>query len=207
MIKLTIWGRPNSSNVAKVMWAVAELGVPCRRIDIGGPFGGTRDPVYRKLNPNGTIPTLEDDGFALWESNAIVRYLAARYGAGTLCPADDQARAGADRWMDWASTTVAPAMDRLRSAYRKPAEARDEAEIQAALQATADVWAIADEAVAEDGFMAGPLLTMADIALGPLLHRWHLVPLDRPALPRLTALYDRLLAREAFAEHVAKAVS
>jgi glutathione S-transferase len=94
---LTIWGRPNSSYVAKVMWAVAELGAPCHRIDIGGSFGGTREPAYLKLNPNGTIPTLEDDGFVLWESNAIVRYLAARYGEGTLCPVDARARADADR--------------------------------------------------------------------------------------------------------------
>lgn len=205
---LTIWGRPNSSNVAKVMWAIAELGLPCQRIDVGGPFGRTREPAYLALNPNATIPTLEEDGFALWESNAIVRYLASHHGIGTLCPVDPQARAIADQWMDWASTTVGPAMDRLRSAYRKPNADVDQAEVGAALAAAGRVWAIADTGIGRSGgYLAGDRLSMADIALGALLHRWHLVPLDRPALPHVDALYKRLCSRDGFVRHVTHVVS
>src|SRR4029450_3728848 len=89
MIK--IWGRNTSVNVQKVMWAVGELGLPHERIYCGGPFGKTREPAYLAMNPNGLVPTLEDGDFLLWESNSIVRYLAARYGAGTLEPKDLQA--------------------------------------------------------------------------------------------------------------------
>lgn len=205
---LTIWGRPNSSNVAKVMWATAELGIACTRIDVGGPFGRTREPAYLAMNPNATIPTLEEDGFVLWESNAIVRYLAARHGAGTLCPADPQARAVADQWMDWASTTVGPAMDRLRSAYRKPDAEQDRGEVAAALAAAGRVWAIADAAIGRSGgFLAGDRLTTADIALGALLHRWHLVPLERPSLPHVDGLYRGLCGRDGFLRHVVQVVA
>lgn len=205
---LTIWGRPNSSNVAKVMWATAELGIACTRIDVGGPFGRTREPAYLTMNPNATIPTLEEDGFVLWESNAIVRYLASRHGIGTLCPADPQARAVADQWMDWASTTVGPAMDRLRSAYRKPDAELDREAVAAALAAAGRVWAIADAAIGRSGgYLAGDRLTMADIALGALLHRWHLVPLERPALPHVEALYLGLCGRDGFLRHVVQVVA
>src|SRR4051794_34663975 len=106
---LKIWGRKTSSNVQKVMWAVGELGLPAERVDIGGPFGGNREPAYLALNPNGLIPTLEDAGFIIWESNAIVRYLASRYGPGRLEPAEHHARALANQWMDWQLSVVAPA--------------------------------------------------------------------------------------------------
>jgi len=115
---LKVWGRANSSNVAKVMWAIAELELAHERIDIGGEFGGTGEPSYRRLNPTGRIPTIEDDTFVLWESNAIVRYLAAKVGHDVLWPAKLQLRADADRWMDWASTSLAEAIDNLRMALR-----------------------------------------------------------------------------------------
>ena len=109
MIK--IWGRNTSSNVQKVMWAVGEIGLPHERIDIGGPFGKNREPAYLAKNPNGLVPTLEEeDGFLLWESNSIVRYLAAKHRAGVLEPADAHARARANAWMDWQLSVVAPAI-------------------------------------------------------------------------------------------------
>src|SRR5207249_2424198 len=108
---LKIWGRTTSINVQKAMWAVGELKLPHERIDIGGPFGKNNEPAYLAMNPNALVPTLEeDDGFILWESNSIVRYLAAKYGAGTLEPADLRARASASRWMDWQLTVCAPAI-------------------------------------------------------------------------------------------------
>src|SRR5215468_538274 len=105
MIK--IWGRNNSINVQKVMWAVGELKLPHERIDIGGPFGRNKEPPYLAMNPNGVVPTLEeDDGFILWESNSIVRYLASRHGVGTLEPSDLRIRSSAQRWMDWNLTVT-----------------------------------------------------------------------------------------------------
>src|SRR6266511_1613808 len=108
---LKIWGRNTSSNVQKVMWAVGELGLAHERIDIGGAFGKNKEPAYLAMNPNGLVPTLEDDdGFLLWESNSVVRYLAAKHGAGTLEPAEAKARALASQWMDWQLSVVAPAI-------------------------------------------------------------------------------------------------
>src|SRR5215468_8938905 len=103
---LKIWGRNTSVNVQKVMWAVGELGLPHERVDVGGAFGKNREPPYLAMNPNGLVPTLEDGDFLLWESNSIVRYLAAKYGAGTLEPADLPARARASSWMDWQLTVA-----------------------------------------------------------------------------------------------------
>ena len=107
---LKLWGRVNSINVQKVLWALEELRVPCERTDAGLQFGVVNDPFYRKMNPNGRVPTIDDDGFVLWESNAIVRYLCAKHGAGSLWPNDLRRRADSDRWMDWATSTVQPAI-------------------------------------------------------------------------------------------------
>src|ERR1700691_4714939 len=108
MIK--IWGRKTSSNVQKVMWAIGELGLPHERIDVGGAFGKNREPAYLAMNPNGLVPTLEEeDGYLLWESNSIIRYLAARHG-GPLQPAHPKTRALASQWMDWQLSVFGPAI-------------------------------------------------------------------------------------------------
>src|SRR4028119_2075997 len=93
---ITIWGRKNSVNVQKVLWCCDELELPYERVDAGGTFGGTQEPEYLAMNPTGLIPTIRDDGFTLWESNTIVRYLAAKYGTGSLWPEDPVARAPAE---------------------------------------------------------------------------------------------------------------
>lgn len=196
---LKIWGRANSSNVAKVMWAVAELDLTHERIDIGGPFGGTREPAYLRLNPTGLIPTIEDDGFVLWESNAIVRYLAAKSGNDRLWPATLQQRASADRWMDWASTSLADVIDRLRKAYRQPAETRDDVSVQMALTVATEVVGIVDQVLSTSPFVVGGTLTVGDIGLGPLLHRWMLVPLEKPHLAGVVDWYERMTQRPGFA--------
>src|SRR5258708_18510526 len=107
---LRVWGRVNSINVQKVLWVLEELRVPYERLDAGMAFGVVNDPFYVKMNPNSRVPTIYDDGFVLWESNAIVRYLAAKHGAGSLCPSDPKRRADSDRWMDWASNHIGPAI-------------------------------------------------------------------------------------------------
>src|ERR1700722_17747461 len=105
------WGRNTSSNVQKVMWAVGEMGLPHERIDIGGAFGKNREAAYLAMNPNGLVPTLEEeDGFQLWESNSIVRYLGAKHKATVIEPADLRIRANASKWMDWQLSVLGPAI-------------------------------------------------------------------------------------------------
>ena len=97
---LKIWGRVNSINVQKVMWAVAELKIPHERVDAGMAFGVVNTPEYRTMNPNGRVPTIDYDGFVLWESNTIVRYLYAKHGPSRTF---EQGYA-AEKWMDWTTS-------------------------------------------------------------------------------------------------------
>ena len=110
---LKIYGRKTSSNVQKVLWCCDEIGLAFEREDIGGEFGGNKTPEYLALNPNGLVPTIDDGGFILWESNSCVRYLAAKYGKGKLWPVDLQVAASASRWMDWQLSTVNPPVGTL----------------------------------------------------------------------------------------------
>lgn len=206
---LKIWGRASSVNVQKVLWAAEELGLAYERIDLGGPFGGTDDPAYRAKNPNGLVPTIEDDGpdggtVVLWESNAIVRYLAARYGSGSLWPEDPAARALSDRWMDWALTVLGPDMRTLFWGFvRDPVHADVGAMLRAA-DAAARAWSLLDAHLAATGrdFIAGDALTTGDIPAGCFLQRWLSFPLDRPDLPRLAAWHERLAQRPGYRRHV-----
>ena len=135
---LKIWGRANSMCVQKVLWCCGEAGIPFERVDIGGRFGGNDSPEYRALNPNGVIPTVDDDGFVLWESNSIVRYLASKHDAGNLWPVDAVERADAERWMDWQLSTVYPHMPTIfLGLIRTPPEKRDLAAIEAAIERVA----------------------------------------------------------------------
>ena len=202
---LTVWGRKNSINVQKVMWTIGELGLDHERKDLGGPFGGLDTPSYGALNPNRRVPTLVDaDGTTVWESNSIVRYLAARYGAGGLWPDEPSARALADRWLDWMQTTLLPhMMPVFMGLIRTPAEQRDMTRIEHHAAAMGDTWRIVDSHLANSaGFMAGSTLTMGDIALGAACYRYHALDIDRPALPGISAWYERLREREPFRTHV-----
>ena len=165
MIK--IWGRNTSVNVQKVMWALGELGLPHERIDVGGTFGKNNEPAYLAMNPNGLVPTLEEDGFLLWESNSIVRYLAAKYGAGTLEPADLRARARASSWMDWQLTVAAPALTPVFwGLIRTPPDKRDPTAIEAGKVKTMAAMKILDGQLAKTAFVAGDALSMGDIPVG-----------------------------------------
>jgi glutathione S-transferase len=200
---LKILGRNNSSNVQKVMWCCGELGLKVDRADIGGPFGKNREPEYLALNPNGLVPTMDDDGFILWESNAIVRYLAAKHGTGTLWPADLRHRADADRWMDWQMGTVAPAITPMfLGLYRTPPDKRDPAAIEASRVKTGEVLKILDAHLAKSPYVGGDTLTMGDIPLGIMGYRWFNFPIERPEMKNLRAWYDRLTQRTAFRQHV-----
>ncbi|MGI8910854.1 MAG: glutathione S-transferase family protein [Rubrobacteraceae bacterium] len=203
MSALQIWGRANSINVQKVLWCCDELGLEYERIDAGGPFGRTRDPEYLAMNPNGLVPTISDDGFTLWESNAIVRYLAAKHGVGTLCPEDLRERADADRWMDWQLGTIWAAMRPVfLGLVRTPPEERDEAAIEEGRQRTIEAWDILETHMEGRDHALGDRFTMADIPLGVSIYRWFQLPIERPAIPNLEAYHERLAERPAFRERV-----
>jgi glutathione S-transferase len=198
-----IWGRANSINVQKALWCADELGLSYERIDVGGAFGGNHEPAYLAMNPNGLVPTLEEDGFALWESNAIVRYLASSHGAGSLCPSNPQARADVERWMDWQITTLQQGMTTVFwGLVRTQPEKRDLAAIEAARQSLCGLWARLDRHLADRAFVGGSEFTMGDIPVGCMAYRWLNLPLQRNDLPHLQAWYERLATRPAYRKNV-----
>lgn len=196
---LKILGRANSANVQKVLWACEEMGVPFEREDFGGAFGRTKDADYVALNPNSVVPTLVDGDFVLWESNACVRYLAAKHGSGGLCPIDPRDYADADRWMDWQQTTVLPFMTPIFwGLVRTPEAERDIEAIEANRQRGVAVYAILDDRLAGRDFIMGDRLTMADIPVGIQVYRWLTLVEDRPAMPNLEAWFARCRATAGF---------
>jgi glutathione S-transferase len=200
---LEIWGRKNSLNVQKVLWCCEELEIPFRRRDAGGLFGGTNEDEYLVRNPTGLVPTISDEGFTLWESNAIVRYLSAKQGTGTLWPEDPAERALADKWMDYQLGTLFPAFkDALLGLVRTPLEQREPPKIEASVRATADVLAVLDAHLRENEYVAGASLTMGEIALGSTVYRWLELDIQRPDLPALEAWHTRLAARPAYQKTV-----
>lgn len=201
---LRILGRPNSVNVQKVMWLVGELGLEHERLDVGGAFGGNDTPDYLRKNPNGRVPTLEDGDTIIWESNAIVRYLAEKFGHATdWYPADMADRGRANMWMDWYLTTLHPPMTTVFwTLIRTPEPERDMVALNAALKQAAEAWTILDDHLSRQDFVLGDTLTMGDIPVGCSAYRWHTMDIDRPDLPNLRAFYDRLNIRPAFQKHV-----
>lgn len=199
---ITVWGRLNSINVQKVIWALEETGVTYEHVPLGGKFGGLDDPAYRAMNPNGKVPTLRDGDLTMWESHAIVRYLAATYGKG-LWLADPKARAIADQWTDWTATTFQPAwIDVFWLFVRTPAAQHDKVAIGKALAASFNAYGILDRRLATTPFLAGDALTYADIVAGVSMYRWMTMEIQRPELPHLAAWYERLTARPAFQKAV-----
>jgi glutathione S-transferase len=203
-VLLKIYGTIVSSNVQKVLWCCAEIGVPFERLDIVETFGAQRAPGYLALNPNGLMPTIDDDGFILWESNAIVRYLCAKHSLGRLCPSSLAERADAERWMDWQQTSLAPQMGPLfRALLRNPREELPADRLAVAMQKAGDLWRMLDARLASHEYVCGASLTMADLALGNAVHRWYKFAIEHPDLPHLRAWYDRLCERPAYRTHVA----
>ncbi len=201
---LKIWGRKTSVNVQKVMWAVGELGLTHERIDAGGPFGGLDTPEFGKLNPNRLVPVIEDDGFVLWESHAIVRYLAAAHGQGRLGAADERQRALADQWMEWADTRlyddIIPTI--FLGLIRTPAQDRNIAAIEAAAKRVGERLAILNAQLAGRTYILGDQPTAADIGCGSLMYRYFTLDIPRPRLGNVEAWYQRLTERRAYQDHV-----
>ena len=201
---LKILGRSSSINVQKVMWCAAELGAEVERIDIGGKYGGNDSAVYLAKNPNGLVPTMEDGQVVLWESNTIVRYLAETRATPPWFATDAAGRALASQWMDWYLTRMHPPMTVIfMGKVRTAPEDRDrDAEKKAAEQA-GRMWRLVDAQLEKHDFITGDEPTIGDIPIGCSVNRWHLLDVDRPALPRLQAYYQRLKERPAYRQHVA----
>lgn len=201
---LTIYGRRSSSNVQKVMWLAGELALAHAHVAVGGDHGGLTDPAFLAMNPNGRIPTIRDGDVVVWESHAILRYLAATYGRGVFWSNDPAEQSRADRWLDWAQTSWQPSFvdGVFWGWYRTPEAERDEEAIAIATQRCASCMRLLDQVLADQPYLAGDALTLADIAIGTTLYRYFALDIERPAVAHVEAWRNRLQARPAYREHV-----
>ncbi|MDX2156547.1 MAG: glutathione S-transferase family protein [Hyphomicrobiaceae bacterium] len=200
---LTIYGNDHSSCAQKVLWCAEELGLAYTLIEKGGSFGGLDDPEYVRLNPNRLIPTIVDDGLVLWESSAILCHLSAKYGQGSLYPADPRPRGEAYKWVFWQSGTVRSAIMPLYMQWRvwKPAYRHLE-ELERLRRAMEPVWRIVESHLSSNRWLAGDSFSMADIPMGIMAHWWYSFPIDHFELPHMGAWHARLLERPAFRKTV-----
>lgn len=201
---ITLYGRATSCHVQLVMWTLAELSLPVRRLDYGHVHGGTDTPEYRAMNPSGLVPTLTDGDLVLWESGAILRYLGARYGDAGFWPSDPAERASLDVWAEWCKSAFGTAFLRevFHPIFRKsPSQVPPEAAERggAAMMAPARMLS---ERIGNGPWIGGEVFSFADIMAGFMLYRYFTVDVPRADLPPLAAYYDRLCARPAYAEHV-----
>jgi glutathione S-transferase len=203
MTDITLWGRLNSANVQKAVWALEELGLAYAHVPLGGSHKGLDDSAYLAMNPNGLVPTLRDGDLVVWESHAVVRYLGAAYGSGSLFPLDPGARAVVDQWTDWTATTFQPAwISVFWLLVRTPAAQHDKVAIEKAINASIRCYQILDHRLGQVLYLGGESLTYADIVAGASMYRWVTMPIDRPAMPNLEAWYARLNERAAFRKAV-----
>lgn len=203
---LKIWGRTSSSNVQKVLWAASELGLEFERIDAGGHFGIVDMPEYKAMNPMGRVPTIEDDGFVLWESNAILRYLAQAHGdRSEAVPQDMREWALCHQWIDWQVSALVPTFPQVMRQFRAAEAERDQALIDRNVAALEEKWTILDAELAGRPYLVGNRFTIADIPAGVWVVRRYRLDLVRRKLPALDAWFERLKERPAYREHVLEA--
>jgi glutathione S-transferase len=201
---LKVWGRRSSFNVQKVMWLVGELELVHEHIDAGGKFGGLDAPAFLAMNPHGRVPVIADGDATVWESHAILRYLAARHGAGPFWSDDPVARARVDGWMDWSQTSLQPdfLVGVFWGFYRTPEDKRNWQAIRASLARFVRHFEKLDRLLEGRPFLLGEALTLADITAGTSLHRYFELQIERPALPQVERWYRSLARRAAYREHV-----
>ena len=200
---LRIWGRTNSINVMKVLWCCEELELEYERTDAGMQFGIVDEPSFLAMNPNGRIPVIEDNNLILWESNAIVRYLAEKYGAGSLYPGQLAQRAQAGQWMDWQQTTLSPPLTTVFWALVREVPAQpNPAQLSATIESLDRLWSIVDQQLSEKDYIIGAQFSMADIPLGAAAWRWFSLAIERPSVPNVEAWHERLKLRTGFKNHV-----
>ena len=200
---LKVYGRKNSINVQKVMWIVGELDLAYERLDIGGNFGQNDQDWYLAMNPMGRVPVLDDEGYVLWESHTIVRYLVRQYGEGAWYPGDVKACGNVDKWMDWKIGFLQPA---LHAAFwgliRTPEADRDMSAIRNSSAESAKLLGILDSHLQGQDYIAGEAISIADVPLGALTYRWYGLDVEHPDYQNLRAWYERLCERPAYQEHV-----
>jgi glutathione S-transferase len=213
---LRLWGRPTSTRTLKVLWTLSEIGLEFEFILASAtmgpngsvyrghrPHGVVGEPAYRAMNPNGTVPTLDDDGFILWESNVIVRYLATKYAPTLLYGDDLQIFARAAQWMDWDNNHLMGGQHTLvMQLVRLPAQARDTRELESACNDQITAFRVIDEELGRSRFIAGDHFSMGDIPIGVHAHRWHLYDIERPPMANLARWYAEICQRRAFRHSV-----
>tara|TARA_R110002012_G_scaffold89940_1_gene220185 strand:- start:7762 stop:8388 length:627 start_codon:yes stop_codon:yes gene_type:complete len=198
---ITLWGRNNSTNVKKVLWVLSELELPFEQVQAGREHGVNDTPEYLAMNPNGLVPLLKDDttNSVLWESNTIIRYLAAQYGQGKLWIADPVARAQAEKWMDWANSTLSPAHRVILMGYiRTPEAQRDSATIEAGMQACEKLFELMDNALAEQAYFSGNTFGLGDISVAPFIYNLWNVGLNWQPRPHLERWYQQIAERPSY---------
>jgi glutathione S-transferase len=211
-----IWGRPTSSCTERVLWALVEIGLPYEltlsslmmgpdgHVSKGGkPYGVIDTPKFLAMNPNGTVPVIDDEGVILWDSNAILAYLALQHAPEKLYLGDVKTFALATQWMCWANERLEPPLHTLvMELYRLPQSQRDSAAAEAARKAMLRPLEILDEHLAGQPYVASESFTIGDIPAGVAYHRWLMFDLERPEFPHIDAWHERLSGREGFRQHV-----
>jgi glutathione S-transferase len=200
---LEIWGRRSAYNVQKVLWAIAELGLPHQHINAGGSAGGLDTPEFLANNPHGRIPVVQDGEITIWESHSILRYLGARYDDGSLWPADPAERSLADRWMDWTLVTQGPTfMQLFWGYYRTPDDKRNARRIAAAEHGCAENYRLLDQHLADHRYLAGERFTLGDVPAATSLYRYFEMGVTPPKIPNVRRWYADLAERPAYREHI-----
>jgi glutathione S-transferase len=201
---LTIWGRPSSFNTQKVLWLADELGLAYKHVPAGGSFGGLDTPEFLAMNPHGRVPVIDDDGTIVWESHAILRYLAARQGRGRFWHDDPARRSPIDAWMDWVQARLQP--DFLNGVfwgfYRTPDHSRDWPEIKKNIARCARNFQLLDQVLADRPFLASDAISLADIPAGTALYRYFELEIERPPVRNVEAWYRRLRERAPYRSRV-----
>ena len=203
MSNLTIWGRLNSINVQKVLWVCEDIQLPFHRINAGMEFGVNKTEEYKSKNPNGLVPTIDDDGFILWESHTIMRYLASKYDKNHLLyPQDAQVSAKVDQWLDWYNTVGWPPMRNLFWGWiRTPEAQRNLEELEKIRQSFILIAGMLDQQLSQTSYMACNHFTMADIPIALLCYRWFNLPIERPVMKHLEAWYAKVQARPGYQKY------
>lgn len=183
-----------------MVWLAEEIGLPYERHDVGGAYGFS--DAYLAMNPNRLVPTIEDDGLVLWESNAILRYLGARYSAGHLWAADPAERAIGDKWMDWVFSFAEAQRDAFLGLVRRPPAERDADAIARSAEAAGRMMMRVETALETHSWLSGDRFGIGDIPMGVYAHTFFKLDIERPSLPRVEAWYRRLTTRPGYTANV-----
>ncbi|WP_122739540.1 glutathione S-transferase family protein [Pseudomonas viridiflava] len=197
---LRILGKASSINVRKVLWACEELAIPFTQEDWGSDFRSTNNAAFLKLNPNAMVPVIIDGDFVLWESNTIIRYLAAQYGGEHLYSRAPKARARVDQWMDWQSSDLNTSWTyAFMSLARRSANFQDADAVAASLSMWSRHMQVLNSQLEKTGaYVAGEQFSLADIAVGLSVNRWFETPFEHPDLPAVNGYYERLSHRPGY---------